>query len=68
MSDQMMPYVTLGMFSGFAGVLLSPLHVCFLLTCQYFKVGLGPCWRMVLRPASGVILFGAVYVLALMNF
>jgi hypothetical protein len=62
-----MPYVTLAMFSGFAGVLLSPLHVCFLLSCQYFKVNLGVCWRMVLRPAGGLILFGAAYVLVLMN-
>jgi hypothetical protein len=67
MAEHLMPYVTLAMFSGFAGVLLSPLHVCFLLSCQYFKVNLGVCWRMVLRPAGGLILFGAAYVLVLMN-
>jgi hypothetical protein len=66
MSGQMAPYVVLAMFAGFSGVMASPLHACFLLSCQYFKVELGPCWRRVLRPAAGLAVFGGAYALVLM--
>ncbi len=65
MTGQLMPYATLAMFSGFSGVMASPMHACFLLSCQYFKVELGPCWRRVLWPAGFFALFGAVYSVAL---
>ncbi len=65
MTGQLMPYVVLAMFAGFAGVMASPMHACFLLSCQYFNVDLTPCWRRVLWPAGFFALFGAVYAVAL---
>ena len=58
MQDQTMAYIVLGMFAGEAGVMASPLHVCFILSCQYFNVNLGQAWRKVLLPVITVFLFG----------
>lgn len=35
---------------GFTGVLLSPVHLCFLLTVQYFQANLARVYRMLLLP------------------
>ncbi len=45
--------------SGFIGVLLSPVHICLVLTREYFKADL---WKMYkkMMPASLVIFIGAV--------
>jgi len=50
--------------SGFVGVLLSPVHVCLVLTKEYFKASMGGIYRRTL-PASALVLAGAsaVYLL-----
>jgi hypothetical protein len=62
MNDQMIPYLVLATFSGFTGVMISPIHICFILTCQYFECDLATTWRKVIAPCllfllSGVALF-----------
>lgn len=62
MQDQTIPYLVLGTFFGFTGVMVSPIHICFILTCQYFGCDLGSTWRKVVAPgvvllASGLGLF-----------
>ncbi len=54
-------YIVLGMFSGFAGVMSSPLHLCFILTCQYFQVDLAQAWRRVLLPCGVFVAVGTAY-------
>ena len=62
MHDQMIPYLVLATFSGFTGVMVSPIHICFILTCQYFECDMAATWRKVVPPCvvfmlSGVALF-----------
>lgn len=58
MDAQILPYVVLGQFSGFAGVMFSPLHICFLLTCQFFHVEIADAWRKTAVPSVVVLLAG----------
>jgi len=49
-ADQLLPHLTLGLFAGFTGVMVSPLHVCFILSCQFFGADLASTWRRLLVP------------------
>lgn len=42
--------------SGFAGVMLSPAHLCFVLTIQHFKADFAKVYRMTLVPQTCVVL------------
>lgn len=63
--EAILPLLALGLFSGFAGVMGSPLHICFILSCQYFNVDLARTWRRLLLPCLGLVLFGLGYFLVL---
>lgn len=65
MQDQTMRYVALGMFSGMAGVLVSPIHLCFILTCQYFGADLAKAWRLLVAPCLIMLGSGFLYFLIL---
>ncbi|MBN2140627.1 MAG: DUF401 family protein [Desulfovibrionaceae bacterium] len=56
-----MAYLVLAMFAGFCGVMASPLHICFILTCQYFKLDLSAAWKRVLAPSLLLFCLGAAY-------
>ncbi|MGD2080516.1 MAG: DUF401 family protein [Nitrospirota bacterium] len=47
--------------SGFIGVLLSPVHVCLVLTREYFKADMGGIYRRTV-PAGALVLAGAAVV------
>ncbi len=66
--SNLMAYMMLGMYSGFAGVLASPLHLCFVLTCQYYQVDAAPVWRRLIWPAVLFQAFGMLYFVALRWF
>jgi len=66
-TDQILPYLTLGLFAGFTGVMVSPLHVCFILSCQFFGVDLGPAWRRLLLPCGLLLCSGIVWFFILMR-
>ncbi|WP_319584373.1 DUF401 family protein [uncultured Pseudodesulfovibrio sp.] len=62
MQDQTVPYIVLATFCGFTGVMISPIHICFILTCEYFQCDIGRTWRKVVAPclvflAAGMGLF-----------
>ena len=62
MEEQMVPYLVLGTFSGFTGVMISPIHICLVLTCNYFQTDLVGAWRRLVAPSlcfglSGALLF-----------
>ncbi len=62
MEHQLVPYLILGSFSGFTGVMISPIHICFVLTCNYFQADLARAWRRIVAPSicfglSGALLF-----------
>ena len=56
-------YLVLALFSGYAGVLASPVHVCLLLTCEYFHVPLSRIWKLLLPPCALFLLLGSAYLL-----
>ena len=58
-------YVMLALVSGFVGVLLSPLHLCLVLSNQYFGADLGRVYRALVLPcicllAAGILYFAVV--------
>ena len=63
MQDQTLPYLVLAHFFGFTGVMISPIHICFILTCQYFRVELGRVWRRLVVPCTLLALAGSGYFL-----
>ena len=50
--------ITFAFASGFAGVMLSPTHLCLLLTVQYFKADLAGTYRLMYLPVLLVFLVG----------
>ncbi|MCJ7601754.1 MAG: DUF401 family protein, partial [Desulfobulbaceae bacterium] len=62
MREQMIPYLVLASFTGFTGVMISPLHICFILTCEFFGADLARAWRRLVLPCfcfglTGCVLF-----------
>jgi hypothetical protein len=55
------PYVMLTMVCGFSGVLLSPLHLCLILSNEYFNAGMGAVykhfWRLCVCLMSSAIAY-----------
>ena len=50
--------VTFAFASGFAGVMLSPTHLCLLLTVRYFKADLAGTYRFLFLPVFLVFVVG----------
>ena len=59
-------YMMLAYGAGFAGVMLSPVHLCLVVTKSYFKVSFAGIYRM-LVPASLVLVLSAL-ILVLLGF
>jgi hypothetical protein len=57
----MLAYVMLMLVSGFAGVLLSPLHLCLILSNEYFDTPPGPVYRYLWMPCACLLLSGMAY-------
>jgi uncharacterized protein len=51
--------------SGFAGVMFSPVHLCLVLTRDYFRADLSPIYRTMLVPELLVVLVAAAEMLLL---
>jgi hypothetical protein len=54
------PLVSLAFASGFVGVLLSPLHLCLILTKEYFRADLSGIYRMTIP--AGLMVLAAAFV------
>jgi hypothetical protein len=50
--------ITFAFASGFAGVMLSPTHLCYLLTLRYFKADMAGTYRLLYLPVLLVFLVG----------
>lgn len=62
-SEPNLIYVMLAYAGGFAGVLLSPMHLCLLVTIQHFKADLKKTYRLLLFPVASIILAALTIVL-----
>jgi uncharacterized protein len=54
-------YAMLILVSGFVGVMLSPLHLCFLLSNEYFAVPIGSVYRYLWLPCASLVGIGTAY-------
>lgn len=61
----LVPYVMLSMTCGFAGVLLSPLHLCLILSNQYFNAEMKRVYRLLWLPCAGLMGVSCVYFFGL---
>ncbi|MFV0435811.1 MAG: DUF401 family protein [Desulfopila sp.] len=55
---QTVPYLVLATFAGFTGVMVSPIHICFVLTCNFFGADVGKTWRQLLLPGCCFMVTG----------
>ena len=55
--------VTFAFASGFAGVMLSPTHLCLLLTVRYFKADMAGTYRLMYLPVLMVFAVGLIRLL-----
>ena len=61
-------HATLAYAFGYMGMMLSPVHVCFLVTRDYFHAGLGSAYRHLFAPAALVMAATFGYFALLMAF
>ena len=64
----LVPYVMLAMTCGFAGVLLSPLHLCLILSNQYFNAEMKRVYWLLWLPCAGLMGVSCVYFIGLKLF
>lgn len=57
------PYVMLAYAGGFLGVLFSPVHLCLVLTKDYFKADFGHVYRLLIGPALVVLTVAVAWFL-----
>jgi len=62
-SEPNLTYVILAYAGGFAGVLLSPIHLCLIVTTQHFKANFKKIYRILLLPVAFVVLVALVIAL-----
>ncbi|MFW6154784.1 MAG: DUF401 family protein [Planctomycetota bacterium] len=60
-----LPYIVLAYGFGHLGQMLSPLHVCYVVSNRYFEVPFGPVYRRMLPTAVAMAVAIALYFLAL---
>ena len=60
-ADLMLPYMMLALVCGFAGVLVSPLHLCLLLSNEYFETNLVAVYRCLRVPVLALVASGFAY-------
>ncbi|TET18523.1 MAG: DUF401 family protein [Candidatus Cloacimonadota bacterium] len=53
-------YIMFAYASGFAGILLSPVHLCLVLTKEYYKAGFNQIYKILIPPVLFVWLFSLI--------
>jgi integral membrane protein (TIGR00529 family) len=61
LGEYRLPLILLAMSAGNCGQLVSPLHICLVVTCEYFNTRLPALWRRLLAPVGLLLLGGAVW-------
>ncbi len=60
-AGNLLSYLMLAMVCGFAGVLMSPVHLCLILSNEYFGVSMGSVYRYLWKPCLYLVIMGFVY-------
>lgn len=61
LQEYSLPLFVLALVSGNCGQLLSPLHICLVVTCEYFTTPLASLWKLLLRPVAALMIGGFVW-------
>jgi len=61
-----MHYATLAFVSGYMGILLSPMHLCFSVTQKYFRADMRKSYKILLPPLVLTFLWTLIYVTVIM--
>jgi integral membrane protein (TIGR00529 family) len=61
-SQPNLTYAMLAYAGGFAGVLLSPFHLCLIVTREYFKADLRKLYKLLFLPVTFVVLVALLIV------
>jgi len=56
-----LPFVVLAYGFGYLGMMLSPLHVCYVVSNRYFQTGFGPVYRRLLPTAAVMVVLISGY-------
>jgi hypothetical protein len=64
----LVPYIMLALTCGFAGVLISPLHLCLILSNEYFSADMKSVYRQLWLPCGGLVMVSCLYFFALQPF
>jgi hypothetical protein len=59
------PYIALAYACGHLGQMLSPIHLCYVVSNRYFKTSFGPVYRHIVPPALATAVLTALYFLIL---
>lgn len=59
--ENMLAMASLSLASNMIGDMLSPVHLCFIMSVEHFKADFGRAYRSLIIPESIVMLFGLVY-------
>ncbi len=65
---QLMAYTMVAYASGYMGMLLSPVHICLLVTNEYFSVRMSDAYRFLIRPVLLVLCGAFVFYYILVTF
>ena len=68
LKEYLLPLVVLAIIAGNCGQLVSPLHVCLVVTCEFFNARLPGVWPSLVLPTFCLFLGGLVWVLMLAAF
>ena len=61
MDSLVIPYLVIATFAGFTGVMISPIHICFVLTCNFFGADISSTWRRLVVPCCAFLAVGIAY-------
>ncbi len=61
MQAETLPLIVLAVISGNVGQLITPLHVCIVVSCQYYKVRFMELWRSLLPALAVQMCYGALW-------
>jgi hypothetical protein len=59
------PFAVLAFACGHLGMMVSPIHLCYVASNQYFRVPFGPVYKVLTRPLLTMLVLVAVYAVLL---
>jgi len=65
-ADNYIIFVGFTYFSGVLGYLISPVHLCLILTRDYFQCEIGKLYRFLIYP-NGAVMVGAVVIFRMLS-